>query len=158
MVLHLSVRVFYEYSPCFFPVENSHFGRPKTNFSGLKSEKKERRRRRRRRREKVLSSFCNFSSFHFQFSTFPFSIFLLFFSIFQYFLASLFPVCQQKFPVENCQGGTLPPAPPPADAYCHQSLALIKKGWTWIESIRRFGCCFRFRYCCWTHQLGIIWA
>ena len=28
---------------CFFPVENSHFGTPKTNFSGLKSEKGEKK-------------------------------------------------------------------------------------------------------------------
>ena len=61
----------------FFPVENSHFGRPKTNFSGFGKwkgkEKKE---------KKGLSSFCNFSPFHFQFSTFLFSIFRLFYSIF----------------------------------------------------------------------------
>ena len=39
--------------------------------------------------------------FHLPFSTFPFTIFLLFFSIFTpfpFFLASFFPVGQQKFP------------------------------------------------------------
>ena len=55
---------------CFFPVENFHSGRPKTNFSGFEKWKA---------KKKVFFSFCNFSSFHFQFSTFPFPIFLLFF-------------------------------------------------------------------------------
>ena len=63
---------------CFFPVENFHFGRPKTNFSGF--EKWERKKKKKKKR--VLSSFCNFS-------TFPFTIFLLFFSIFHTF--SFFP-------------------------------------------------------------------
>ena len=94
--------IFPEFFPsvkCFFSVENSHFGRPKTNFSGFFGA------------GKVLSSFYNFSSFHFQFSTFPFWIFLLFFSVFPFFLPSLFPVGQQKFPGEKYQGALCPPAP-----------------------------------------------
>ena len=63
-----------------------------------------------RGKKKVLSSFCNFSPFHFQFSTFPFLIFF-FFSNFPFFLASLFPVGQQKFPGEKCQGALCPPSP-----------------------------------------------
>ena len=47
----------------------------------LKSDK-QKRKRRRRRKKKVLSSFCDFSTFHFQFYTFPFTIFLIFFYIF----------------------------------------------------------------------------
>ena len=67
---------------CFFPVENSHFGRPKTNFQisvVLKSEKQ------KGGKKKVLLSFCNFPPpsivnfppFLFQFSSFssPFSLF-----------------------------------------------------------------------------------
>ena len=42
--------------------------------------------------------------------TFPFTIFLLFFSIFPFFLASLFPVGQQKFPGEKAsRGHSAPP-------------------------------------------------
>ena len=65
--------IFFSGIKCFFPVENFHFGRPKTNFSGF--EKWEH------------FSFCNFSTFHhvhFQFYTFPFTIYL-FFSIFTLF-------------------------------------------------------------------------
>ena len=93
---------------CFFLVENSHFGRPKTNFSRFESEK-QKNKNKKTKQKKVLSSFYTFSSFHFQFSTFPFSIFLLFFSIFPFFRASFFLVGLQKFPGEKCQGGTLPP-------------------------------------------------
>ena len=84
-----------------FPVENFHFGRPKTNFSGIEKWKA-------KKKKEVLSSFCNFSSFHFQFSNFPFSIFLLFCSIFSFFLASLFPVGQQKFPCQKSLGAFWP--------------------------------------------------
>ena len=59
-----------------FSGRNSHFGRPKTNLSGFETWKGT------GKKSEVLSSFCNFSSFHFPFSTFPFSIFLLFYSIF----------------------------------------------------------------------------
>ena len=76
---------------CFFPVENSQFGRPKTNFSGFQKTKT-------KTHKKVLFKFCNFSFFHFLFSTFHFLIFLLFHSIVPFFLASLFPVGLQKFP------------------------------------------------------------
>ena len=71
---------------CFFPVENFHFGRSKTNFSAFEKWKA------KKKKKKVPSSFCNFPSFHFQFSTFLFTIFLLFFPIFPtfpFFLASL---------------------------------------------------------------------
>ena len=75
---------------CFFLVENFHFGRPKSNFSGFEKWKA----KKKKKKKKVLSSFCNFSTFHFQFSTFPFTIFLLFFSIstpFPFFPCLLFP-------------------------------------------------------------------
>ena len=49
----------------FFPVENSHFGKPKQIFVVFKSEKKKKKKR-------DLNSFYNFSYFHFQFSNFPF--------------------------------------------------------------------------------------
>ena len=89
---------------CFFPVENFHFGRPKTNFSGFE-----------KWGEKVLSSFRNFSLlpfsiFHIPFYNFP--SFLLHFSFFffHFFLASFSPVDQQKFPGRKSRGEHLPPA------------------------------------------------
>ena len=65
-----------------------------------------------------LLIFKLFSFLHFQFSIFHFTIFLLFFSNFSpfstFFLASFFPVGQQKFPGQKSLGGTLPlPLPPP---------------------------------------------
>ena len=109
----------------FSPVENFHFGRPKTSFGGFekwKAKKKKKKKRKRKRKEKKKEkssphfppfiSLSNFSSFHFQFSIFPFTIFLLFFSIFlPFFLASFFPVGQQKFPGQKFLGGALCPLP-----------------------------------------------
>ena len=88
---------------CFFSVENSHFGWPKTNFSGFEKLKA---------KNKKKSSICNFSSFHFQFFIFPFSVFFLFCSISPFFLASLFPVGQHKFPGQKSLGGHSAPLPP----------------------------------------------
>ena len=67
---------------------------PGRKFSGFekckakkKKKKKKKKRKEKKKEKKVLSSFCNFSTFHFQFSTFPFTSFLLlFFSIFTPFL------------------------------------------------------------------------
>ena len=99
--------------PDFFTVETFNFGRLKTNFSGfwkVKSKKKQNKTKNKKqktkeqnktkkqnKKEKILSSFFNFSSFHFQFfhPLFPFPSFLL---QFPFFLASLFSVGQQKFP------------------------------------------------------------
>ena len=89
----------------FFLVENSHFGRPKTNFTGFEKWKE-------RKEKKVPLCIWLFPlPFQVHFSTFPFSIFLLFFSLFPFFLASLFQVRQQKFPDEKCRGEL--PIPPP---------------------------------------------
>ena len=99
----------------FFPVENFHFGSPKTNFSGfekwkVKTKTKKQTEQKKKRKKKVLCSFWTF--FHLQFSIFhlPFSIFLLFspFSIF--FLCSFFPVGQHKFPRSKVFWGALCPA------------------------------------------------
>ena len=56
--------------PDFFPVENSHFCRPKTNSHRF--EKWKAKKKKKRKEKKVLNSFYNFSYSHFQFSTFPF--------------------------------------------------------------------------------------
>ena len=90
---------------CFFPVENSHFGRPKTNFRRFQKWKA-------KKKKKVLTSFSDVFLL-------PFPIFHLFYSIFTpfpFFLASFFPIRQQKFPGQKSLGGhsaPLPPAPPP---------------------------------------------
>ena len=94
-----------------------------------KKKKKKKKKRRRKKKKKVLSSFCNFP-FHFQFSTFPFpfSIFLLFFCIFQFFLVSLFPVSQQKFPGEKYQG-----VPPPRLLRHYFQHHMGSREFAWIE-------------------------
>ena len=61
---------------CFFLVEDFHVGRPKTNFSGF--EKWEAKKKKKKKKREVLSSFCNFFNFHFQFSYFSFQFSPLF--------------------------------------------------------------------------------
>ena len=93
----------------FFPVENSHFGRPKTNFRRFQKWKAKKKKKKKR---SSPQGFYTFSYFHFQVSTFPFTIFLLFISIITlipFFLAYFFPICQQKFPGQKSLGDTLPP-------------------------------------------------
>ena len=125
---------FFSQREIFFPVENFHFGRPKTSFSGFWKVK------RKRKKKNHFPPFISFSNFPFSLSIFPFMIFLLFFSnpfpffsflssisrsIFTsslvydipsfllhfppfslFFLACFFPVGQQKFPGQNFLGGT----------------------------------------------------
>ena len=96
---------------CFFPVENFHFRRPKTNFSGFEKWKAKKKNKKKKKKG-VLSS--NFSNFHFQFSTFPFTIFLLFFSIFTpfpFFPCLFFPARSAKISRSEVSG-TLPPCRP----------------------------------------------
>ena len=108
---------------CFFPVENFHFGRPKTNFIHFWKVKKN--------KNKNLSSFCNFS-FHFKYFTSAFSIFLLFHPI------SLFNPCIY-FPDRSIEiswsevflffgGGALclPATPPPPGTLALLPFNLIK--------------------------------
>ena len=57
----------------------------------------------------------------------PFTIFLLFFSIFPFFLASLFPVCQQIIPSEKRQG-ILCPLPPAVTPLRPMDILLMKFG------------------------------
>ena len=94
---------------CFFPVANfSAFFFPKVRSKKTKQNKTKQNKTNKQNKTKVLSSFCNFSTFHFQFSTFPFAIFLVFFSIFipfLFFLASFLPVGQQNFASQKSRGG-----------------------------------------------------
>ena len=92
---------------CLFPVENSHFGRSKTNFSGFEKWKK-------RKRKGPLLIFLTIppSIFNFPPSLFRFSFFSAPFSLI--FLQCLsFPGRSEEiFPVRSLWG-TLPPPPPP---------------------------------------------
>ena len=87
---------------CFFPVENSHFGRPKTNFRRFQKWKA--KKKKKKKKKKLYNVFL-----------LQFSVFHLFFSIFTPFpffsLASFFPIRQQKFPRQKSRGGALPPCP-----------------------------------------------
>ena len=77
----------------FFQVENYHFGRPKINFSP--------------------SSFCHFSSRHFQFPTFLFW-FSFFSSPFFHFFPSLsLSIRSAEIAWGEVSGGTQPPAVTP---------------------------------------------
>ena len=97
--------IFFPGVNCFFPVETSHFGRLKTNFSGFWKVK-----RKKKKKKKKKSPLFIFQLFLLPFSIFhlPFSFF--FFLQFPFFLASLFPVGQQKFPGQKCRGALCLPA------------------------------------------------
>ena len=100
---------------CFFPAENSHFGRPKTNF---------RRFQKWKAKKKKKGSSPLFITFPTSISYFPlsllqFSFFSCQFSpLFPFFLASFFPIRQQKFPNQKSRGDTLPPA-------CYTTAAIV---------------------------------
>ena len=87
----------------FLPVENFHFGTPKSNF---------------RRFEKWKAKKLFWNSFLIPFSIFHLPLyilpsFLLHFPPFAFFLADFFPIGQQKFPGQKSLGGTMPPCPSP---------------------------------------------
>ena len=84
---------------------NSHFGGPKTNFSGF--EKWEEQKKKKKSSPHFVIFPPSISIFHL-----PFFNLHSFCSIFSFFLASLFPVGQQKFPDQKSLGGTLPFCPP----------------------------------------------
>ena len=99
---------------CFFPVENSHFGKPKTNFRRFQKWKA---KKKKKKKKKGPLSFCNvfhlpFSIFNLPFYNFP--SFLLNFHPFSLFSLPLFSrYVSKNFPVRSLWGGTLPPPPPP---------------------------------------------
>ena len=96
----------------FFPVENSHFGKPKTNFCRFQKWKAKKKKKKKKGPHHFL---YNFSYFHFQFSTFPFynfPSFLLNFHSFYHFSLSLFSrYVIKNFPVRSLWGALCPPAP-----------------------------------------------
>ena len=108
---------FFPSMKCFFLVENSHFGRPKTNFSSFEKWKEE------EEEEKKRSSphFLTFPPAILNFPPSLFGFFLLFCFIFHFFLASLFLIVQQKFPGQSLWGSTRPPAPNPPACYATDS-------------------------------------
>ena len=97
------------------------------SFSEVKSKKKKKRKKERKKRKeekkKVLTSFQNFSCFHFKFFTFSpslynFPSFLLNFypfTLFPFFPCLFFPDRSTKISRSEVSGGALcPPAPLPA--------------------------------------------
>ena len=102
---------------CFCPVENSPFGRPKTNFSCF-----EKRKANEKKKKGSSALFVTFppSIFNFPPSIFnPFSIFHLpffhfpsFLLHFPYFPCLSFPDTSAKISRSEIFGGILPPCPP----------------------------------------------
>ena len=100
---------------CFFPVQNSHFGTPKTNFCLQKW--KEKKKKKKKKRSSPL-----FISFPTSISNFPpscFTIFLLFFSIstpFPFFSIFSLPLfsryVSKNFPVRSLGEGHSAPCSP----------------------------------------------
>ena len=88
---------------CFFPVENSHFGRPKTNFRRFQKWKK---------KKKKKGPHLFFWRFPASISNFP--PFLLNFHPFSLFSLPLFSrYVSKNFPVRSLWGALCPPCPPP---------------------------------------------
>ena len=91
----------------FFPVENSHFGRSKTNFRHFQKWKA------KKKKKKSSPLFWKFSYFHFQFYTFPFTIFLLFFPSFTHFPFFSLPLfswyVSKNFPIRSLWVALCPP-------------------------------------------------
>ena len=107
--------LFFLRTKCLFPVENFLFGRPKTNFRGFEKWQK----------SDVLSSFCNFASFIFNFppSLFQFSFFSSPFSLTSPFFPCLsFPGRSAEISWSEVSGGggALFPWPPPPLRHCCQ--------------------------------------
>ena len=100
----------------FFPVETSHFGRPKTNFCRFQKWKQKQTNKQPKKKKKKKRSSPLFITFPTSISNFPppllqFSFFSSQFS--PLFLASYFPIRQQKFPGQKSRGGgTLLPVTP----------------------------------------------
>ena len=108
---------------CFFPVENSHFGRSKTNLSGFEKWKAN-------FKKKVLSIFCNFYSFHFKFYTFPFFNFPSFLLHFPFPLCLSFPGRSAEISLWEVSGGHCLPAVCRFFFWC-LDIQLLKDGSFW---------------------------
>ena len=98
---------------CFFPVENFHFGRYKTNFRWFQKWKT---KKKKKKGHHLFINFFFFYNFPTSISNFPPSLLQFssqFSPLFPFFLASFFPIHQQKFPGQKSRGeGTLCPLPP----------------------------------------------
>ena len=102
---------------CFFLLENSHFVRPKTNFSGFEKWQK----KKEKEKENDPLFLLPFSIFHLPIFNFP--SFQLHFPL---FLVSFFPVGQQKFPGQKSRGAPYPP-PSYATEFCtnHKNASVL---------------------------------
>ena len=106
---HIFLRGQSHFSWLFFPVENFHFGRPKTNFRHFQTWKEKKKKKKKKGPHQLFVYY--FSYFHT--SNFPPSLlqFSFFSSQFSPFspLSPFFPVRQQKFPVRSLWGALCPP-------------------------------------------------
>ena len=104
---------------CFFPVENSRFGRPKTNFRRFQKWKAKKKKKKKKGPHLFSTSFYLFITFPSSIYNFPSSLIQFSFFSSQFLplshfslpLFPFFPICKQKFPCQKSLGGTLPPAP-----------------------------------------------
>ena len=103
---------------CFFPVESSHFGRPKTNFRRFQKwkQKKNKTKQKKKKKKRSLPLFMTFptSISNFPPSLFPFSFFSPQFSPLFPFYPYLFfsRYITKNFPVRSLWGGHSAPLPP----------------------------------------------
>ena len=118
---------------CFFPVENFHFGRPKTNFSGF--EKWNAKKKKKKKSSLILLLFhLPFSIFHLSFYNFP--SFLLNFHPFSLFSLPLFSRYRSaEISRSKVSGGHSAPYPPPPPLLRH----CLKPGLHWDEYTCRKG-------------------
>ena len=102
---------------CFFPVENSHFGRPKTNFRRFqkwkarkkkKKKKKKKKRKKEKKKKKKKGPHLFLERFPASISNFP--PFLTNFHPFSLFSLPLFSrYVSKNFPVRSLWGALCPP-------------------------------------------------
>ena len=105
----------------FFPVENFHFGRPKTNFRRLEKWNA------KKKKKKKKDSFLVFKLFPPSIFTFPFTIFVLLFSIFPFFFSSclFFPGRSAEISRSEVSGGGGHSVPTPPPCYATSWMPMI---------------------------------
>ena len=111
----------------FFPVENSHFGRLKTNFRRFQKQKA----KKKKKKKKVLTLFNHFPTS--LFTIFP-SFLLNFSTLFPFFSLPLFSrYVSKKFSPSEVSGGALCPLPPPP--VCYATGPIQVPGWHYHMSV-----------------------
>ena len=95
--------IFFPGVKCFFPVENSHFGRPKTNLRRFQNWKANKQKKKKKKKSSTL--FITFPT-----TIFNFPSFLLNFHPFSLFSWPFFPrYVSKNFPIRSLWGALCPP-------------------------------------------------